>query len=337
MAANRHGLFWNSVGNDRLYDADSFSEWLSKFFTTGVFANELQVSATSGLGIAISPGYANIEGKVRFFDEISYLTLSPANPSYPRIDTVVIERNNTNREITLKIVTGSLSGSTPRATSPIRNSAIYQLVLAEISLPAGATAITQSNVKDKRLDSAVCGIVKGTVEEINAEQFHAQLTSQFTDWFNGIKGKLGEDLAGNLQQQITASSQAIEENEQLINGIMQGSMELSGKVSSLEEKATNLEKKINRVIFTVLVRTDYWSASKVCYVQDVKIKANSKITVCPIPFDGEAPDSSYINYLENLKKASIVPFRHANNRVYLFASGEKPTVNLNLQFIVEGE
>ena len=38
--ANAYGLFWNSVSSDRVYDADSFAEWLNKFFTTGVFNGE---------------------------------------------------------------------------------------------------------------------------------------------------------------------------------------------------------------------------------------------------------------------------------------------------------
>jgi hypothetical protein len=95
-------LFYNSVNGDRVYDADSFSDWLKKFFTTGVFKDELRVTAASGMTVNISAGYANINGKVMEFDASS-LTLDPAEAHLHRIDAVVIERNDTSRNFTLKI------------------------------------------------------------------------------------------------------------------------------------------------------------------------------------------------------------------------------------------
>lgn len=50
MANDEYGYFWNSNEHDRVYDADSFSNWLRKFFTTGVFQNDLQVTADRGSG-----------------------------------------------------------------------------------------------------------------------------------------------------------------------------------------------------------------------------------------------------------------------------------------------
>jgi len=39
--ANSYGLFFNSENGDRVYDADSFSEWLKPFFKNGVFLGGL--------------------------------------------------------------------------------------------------------------------------------------------------------------------------------------------------------------------------------------------------------------------------------------------------------
>ena len=88
--AKNNGYFWNSDNADRVYDADSFSNWLKKFFTTGVFSGDLMVSPAGGMSLSVSPGYCNIEGKVRIFEGTSNLTLDPASASYPRIDSVVI-------------------------------------------------------------------------------------------------------------------------------------------------------------------------------------------------------------------------------------------------------
>lgn len=200
--ANEYGLFWNSVSSDRLYDADSFSEWLKKFFTTGVFNGDLQVLAASGMDATVQPGYANIEGKVRFFDTATTFTLAPASGTYPRIDTIVVERNDTGREITVKYVQGTYSGNTPTPTAPVRAAGVYQIVLAQIYVAVGATEIVQGNITDTRADNTLCGWVVGTVDRVDVEQMTAQVQDEMETWFEGMKDQLSEDAAINLQNQI---------------------------------------------------------------------------------------------------------------------------------------
>lgn len=211
--ADQYGLFWNSVNNDRGYTADSFAEWLNHFFTTGVFSGELQVTAASGMDIKVGSGYANLKGKVRFFDSATKLTLATAGATYPRIDTVVVERNDTDRKISIKVVTGTYNGSSPSPTAPVRSAAIYQIVLAQIYVAAGATKITQANITDTRSNNSVCGIVTGTVKEMDYSQFAAQFSGYYSDfknsnkadfdtWFNQMKNQLTTDAAGKLQTEI---------------------------------------------------------------------------------------------------------------------------------------
>ena len=200
--ANAFGLFWDSISGDRVYNAASFEEWLKKFFTTGVFNGELEVTANGSMVVEVGIGYCNVDGKVRFFDQVQQFTISPANGTYPRIDTVVIERNDTNREITMKVVTGSYSGLNPQPTAPVRTGGVYQIVLAEVYVSAGATALTQANITDKRPDNSVCGWVVGTVDAIDVEQLTAQTNEQIMEWFENMKGQLSEDAAIHLQNQI---------------------------------------------------------------------------------------------------------------------------------------
>lgn len=205
--ANEHGLFWNSQNGDRVYDANDFSEWLKKFYTTGVFNGDLEVTAAGGMTVSVSSGYVNIEGKVRFFSTPTTLTLATASGTHGRIDTVVAECNYTNREIKLKVVTGTYSIS-PTATAPVRTAAAYQLVLAQIDVAAGATEITQKNITDKRMDSNVCGLVTGTVSQID----FSTVKAQFDSWFEDVKGTLDSDAAGNLKNQIDAANEKIDTN-----------------------------------------------------------------------------------------------------------------------------
>lgn len=210
--ANEHGLFWNSQNGDRVYDANDFSEWLKKFYTTGVFNGDLAVTASGGMTVSVSSGYVNIEGKVKFFSTPTTLTIATAGGTYERIDTVVAECNYSDREITVKVVTGAYSAS-PKATAPVRTAAAYQLVLAEIDVPAGSTEITQKNITDMRTDSSVCGLVTGTVNQIDFSTVEAQ----FNSWFESVKGTLDSDAAGNLKNQIDAANEKIETNASAIS------------------------------------------------------------------------------------------------------------------------
>lgn len=234
-------LFYNAENDDRVYDADSFSDWLRKFFTTGVFTGDLQVTAASGMKIQVGTGYANIDGKVGLWPAEQTLDVTTANGTYDRIDTVVVERNDPDRIFHVKVITGSATDS-PAATAPVRENGIYQLVLAQIYIKAGATALTQADITDTRSDTDLCGIVAATVKEIDFSQIQAQYDSfianyrkavaadyesyhkktddtynqyladaesyenlqqeLFSAWFNSVKDQLGTDAAGNLQNQI---------------------------------------------------------------------------------------------------------------------------------------
>jgi len=212
-------LFYNSVKvdgvDDRPYDADSFSDWLKKFFTTGVFKDELQVSAVSGMGISVSAGYVNINGKVMMFDATP-LTIGTADGTYYRIDSVIIERNDTDRQFYIKVVQGNTGAeSSVIGVTPVRSGAIYQLVIARIMVRPGATAITQADITDTRADSDLCGIVASTVTEMDFSQFKAQFDTYFEDfksgkqtdfntWFANLQYVLDGDVAGHLQDEIDA-------------------------------------------------------------------------------------------------------------------------------------
>lgn len=240
--ANAYGLFWDSVSGDRLYNAASFEEWLKKFFTTGVFNGDLQVVESAGMAVTVGTGYCNVDGKVRFFDTNTNLSFATANGTYPRIDTVVIERNDTDREITMKVVTGTYSGNNPTATAPVRSGGIYQIVLAEVYISAGATAITQANITDKRADTSVCGWVVGTVDAVDVEQMTAQAQAEFLAWFDEMKDQLSEDAAGNLQLEIdglTARLNALAADEVSYDSTTSG-LSASNVQSAIDENSASI-------------------------------------------------------------------------------------------------
>lgn len=177
-----YGFFWNSRDGDRKYNADDFATWLRKFFTTGVFNGELFVSAAGGMNVSIGSGYANIQGKVMFFEEPQSFTLDVAHSTLQRIDNIVVEMDVTDRMITTKVIKGT-PGS--QATPPVRSESTYQIIVARITIPASATAITQANILDTRMDADLCGYVTGTVEEIDFSQIVEQWETYYEEFKSG--------------------------------------------------------------------------------------------------------------------------------------------------------
>lgn len=210
--------FYNSENNDRVYDADSFSEFLRPFFKTGVFNGELQVIASSGMKVIVDTGNAFIEGKLKKFDAQTTLTVEQASANSTRIDSVICRRNDTDRDFTLMVVKG-----TTVAPLPVRENGIYDIVLAHITVPASAVEIKQENIADTRMNADICGWVVSNVEEVDFSQvsaqwadyianFEADELQAFNEWFDTIKGQLSTDQAGSLQLQIDEQANKIATN-----------------------------------------------------------------------------------------------------------------------------
>lgn len=198
--------FFNSINGDRFYDAEDISNLLSKYFTNGVFNGGLSVEAVeNSMQIKISTGAANINGKGYENDGSDtdlILPISIGDTQNPRIDNICIRKSVEDRKITAVVEEG-IPQPTPLAKNPQRTSLIYDLVIAQINIPAGATEITQSMIKDTRFDSNLCGIVTGTVQQIDTTNVFAQYEAYFNEWFANLQTELSGDVAGNLQNEIT--------------------------------------------------------------------------------------------------------------------------------------
>lgn len=204
--------FFNDINDDRIYFAEDFARHLKKYFTNGVFNNELQVIANNDMTITIREGDANIEGYRYTNTGDLTKTIENADGALKRIDNVVIRLDLTNRLISAQIIKGTFS-DTPKAPDLVRSSTIYDLKLAEIYIDKGITSITQSAIKDTRLDNVVCGIVMSPVSTLDLSDLYLQLytrfeeyidqtESTFAEWFNKIKNQLDEDAAGKLSNNI---------------------------------------------------------------------------------------------------------------------------------------
>ncbi len=205
-----YAYFYNSKDGDRLYDADSMTDWLRPFFVTGVFNGEMQVVANDDMTVTVTGGYCNIAGKVKNFTNATRLDLEVASGTLDRIDTVILRRNDTDRDIQIIIQTGGYS-SNPTPVPLVRSGAYYDLKLAEIYVAAGTIRITQAEITDTRADADVCGWVCATVKEIDL----SQITAQFNAYFAQYQGKITAEFKtyvaymANLEQQGSAAYQSM--------------------------------------------------------------------------------------------------------------------------------
>ena len=136
--------------------------------------------AVNGMNVLVGTGNAFINGAF-FPSEEKTLTIESASGSYNRYDSIVIEFNSSERQVTLKIVKG---GSDSKWVAPSRTSSIYQLVIGVVSVKKGVTTLYQNDLSDTRGDSWYCGYVTstGSQERLENQVNDIILKNTWSDW-----------------------------------------------------------------------------------------------------------------------------------------------------------
>ena len=221
-----HYSFFDAQGvegsYDRTYSSADVAAYFASFIGNGVYAspaNQLKVSPANGkMAVNVAVGKAWING---YFYELSdsakELTIATGDANNPRIDKVVCSLNLSNRLIELKVIQGAASAN-PQPPAHSREDEVFDLVLAEVAVAAGAVELSAEDITDKRPDNTVCGFVTGVVEQIDTTGLFSQYDAEFNTWFEGIQGILDEDTAGNLANQITAIQEQMEETVTVAKG-----------------------------------------------------------------------------------------------------------------------
>lgn len=221
-----HYSFFDAQGAegsyDRTYSSADVAAYFASFIGNGVYANpanQLKVSPANGkMAVSVAPGKAWING---YFYELSdsakELAIATGDANNPRIDKVVCSLNLSNRLIELKVIQGAASAN-PQPPAHSREDEVFDLVLAEVAVAAGAVELSAEDITDKRPDNTVCGFVTGVVEQIDTTGLFSQYDAEFNSWFEGIQGILDKDTAGNLANQITAIQEQMAETVTVAKG-----------------------------------------------------------------------------------------------------------------------
>lgn len=204
--------FFADVDGDRTYTDTFLAQWVASFISNGVYNGELGVTAGDHMQITIPAGRAWINGYYYKNDNDLILPITNADGVLSRKDIVVLRWDVDARSITAQVIQGT-SASNPVTPAIARTVEQYDLKLAEISIPAGTTEITQDLITDTRLNNSVCGIVTSVVDQVDTTTFYNQIAADlehfrsvneadFTAWVQGLKDVLDENTAGNLLNMI---------------------------------------------------------------------------------------------------------------------------------------
>lgn len=185
--------FFNSVSGDRRYKAEEWAEYFASFISNGVFPNPstgLQVLANNSMVITVKTGKAWINGYFYFNTSDLSVTLDNADGVLNRVDRIVARWDLQERAIRVQVKKGTYSAN-PSAPTIQRDADAYEVVLGDVYVGAGAVSIAQANITDQRLNSTLCGLVVGTVGELDTTAFSAQLQG----WFELYQSMSAEQYA----------------------------------------------------------------------------------------------------------------------------------------------
>lgn len=177
--------FFNSVGGDRLYNADDMSRYFEHILSSGIFKrieNCLKVSPAGGMELNVAAGAGLIDCRWFRATSAETATIPAAHAVLPRFDIVVarLDASDSVRAITLQVVSGAPAES-PTAPEPMRTADVHDLVLALVYVPAGATSIVEANLTDVRDNEWYCGYVHSLVDTPIVKTFHSRYTATNVD------------------------------------------------------------------------------------------------------------------------------------------------------------
>lgn len=178
------------------YDATDAAGYFSTR-CSGVYSAEddFAVTAAGGTSVTVSAGVAWIHpdrwtGYSVLCREEQTLELSAADGIRTRIDRVVLRYDAAARQTRLQVLEGTPDSASPTAPAITRTALVYDLCLAEITRPAGSTAISAADITDTRADETVCGVMRDGVTGIPTAQLIAQWRAAQADLETQLRAQL---------------------------------------------------------------------------------------------------------------------------------------------------
>lgn len=196
--------FFNSVNNDRVYDAETFNTFFEGLISSngvfeGVRGGFIVSSSGVGLRVSVDTGKAIVNNHWVVSDSVEKITLNTAHSVLPRYDMISLVWDDDSRTISLRKTTGT-PASDPVKPTPVRVDSEFEIALAYVHVKAGAITITDADVIDCRYDNNVCGIITGLIAQVDTGTLYRQfmteleeLRANFDTWFRDLTEDLNVD------------------------------------------------------------------------------------------------------------------------------------------------
>ena len=146
------GLFFDSQGGDRVYNAADWETIFESLFNDGVMPSlegEMLVTekTPTDMSVNVDTGRAMVGGKMfTITNAAENLPVAANGSGSPRKDLVVARIDYTNRVGVLDVVQGTPDASNPVAPTVTQDATKWEIPLGEIYVANGAVQITNANI-----------------------------------------------------------------------------------------------------------------------------------------------------------------------------------------------
>lgn len=225
---------------DRAFNSANLRKIFHGLYTNGVAMSDnsgaLQVIPYSGMQCTVKSGFAIIEGAMGIQESDLVVVVDAAHTTYTRIDSIMVRLNTnlTGRCITIEYVKGAET-SAPSAPAVVRSGGIYDLRLANIRIPAGATSITGSMITDTRLGSE-CGIATARPQKVDTTAIYAQYQASLAEYMQYVQDCISGTVAGNLDSRLSSAEELLANTE-----------ELDSRLSSVESLLASINTSLTSI------------------------------------------------------------------------------------------
>lgn len=197
--------FYNSYDGDRRYNAEQMGSIFDGIVTEGVYSgvgNMMMVRPGIGMQIIVGSGRAWFKGTWSRNKEDEPMDVPQADPAFGRIDAVVlvVDKNDDVRENRLEVYKGTVAVTPKPPTFPTVENRYY-LPLAYITVNPAVNSITASDI-EILVGKSQCPFVTSVLQQTDITQLFAKWTSDFTQWWDDIKGILAGDVVGNILREL---------------------------------------------------------------------------------------------------------------------------------------
>lgn len=178
--------FYDAVDNDRLYTADQMNMPYKRVISEGIFATpqgtastDFQVTAAGGLDVTVDAGNALLGGKWIESGSAVQVTMTANSAILPRIDSIIlrVDNNTSARAASIVYRTGTAATS-PVAPDLDTSTNVYELRLADITLAAGVSVVTQNVIADMR-GSADCPWITSLIQQVDTSTLFNQWEAEY--------------------------------------------------------------------------------------------------------------------------------------------------------------